>query len=198
MFTLPERKEQILELERWAERSFEKLQSELERAKQPAFDRFLNSLGIRHVGEQTARDLADAFEDLDALSKADEEALIEVDGIGPEVAKSIQAFFSLEGNQRFLAALREAGMRPQPVQSAQTGGPLAGRIFCFTGSLQQVSRDEARRLAKEHGAETSSSVTKKVTDVVIGEKAGTKAEKARDLGLSLHSESEFLELVGRA
>lgn len=198
VFTLPEKRDRILELERWGERSCEKLESELERAKRPTFDRFLNSLGIRHVGEQTARDLADAFESIEALAATDEDSLIEVDGIGPEVAKSIQAFFSLEGNQRFLRALHAAGMRPRPTVDIPSDGPLTGRVFCFTGSLQQVSRDEARTLAKEHGAETTSSVTKKVTDVVIGEKAGSKADKARKLGLTLHSESEFLELVGRA
>lgn len=196
VFTLPEKRDEILELERWGERSFLKLESELERAKQPAFDRFINSLGIRHVGEQTARDLADAFEDIDALSSTDEDSLIEVDGVGPEVAKSIQAFFSLDGNQRFLRALKDAGMKPRAVASTPSGGPLSGKVFCFTGSLQQVTRDEAQALAKGQGAETSSSVTKKVTDVVIGEKAGTKAEKARKLGLTLHSEAEFLAMVG--
>lgn len=197
VFALPEHKDEILALERWAERSYEKLTSELERAAQPSFDRFLYGLGIRHVGEQTARDLADAFENLDQLSSADEDALIEVDGVGPEVAKSIHAFFALPANLRFFEAIEAKGVAPRPVAHQKPAGPLAGRVFCFTGSFQHLSRDEARALATDHGAKTTTSITKKVTDVVIGEKAGSKADKARDLGLTVHSESEFLELVAK-
>lgn len=196
VFVLPTKKDEILALERWAERSFDKLVQEIEKAKQPELDRFLISLGIRHVGEQTARDLAEAFEDLDSLSNADEEALVEVEGVGPEVAKSILAFFAVPANVRFLEQAREAGLQVQAAAPKTDQGPLIGRVFCFTGSLEQISRDEAKAMVEARGGKSVASVTKKVTDVVVGEKAGSKAEKARKMGLPCLSETEFLELVG--
>ena len=168
------------------------------------------------MGEQTARDLADQVEDLDEVVEASEERLQQVDGIGPEVAKSIVRFFQVAGNQRFLAAARKAGVEIKAHKKGE--GPLAGRVFCFTGGLQSMSRDEARAkveargattassitrdqakaMAEAKGARTSSSVSTKVTDVVLGEGAGSKAEKAKKLNLNIIDEGAFLALVGKA
>lgn len=197
VFTLPERRDEILALERWGEKSYEKLAAEVEKAKHPTLDRFLYALGIRHVGEQTARDLAAAFGTLEAVMAADEEQLTRVEGIGPEVARSVRRFFEEPDNLRFLRKAREAGLEVRPMPPSEQG-PLAGRIFCFTGTLEAMSRDEARALVESRGGKTSSSVTKKVTDVVVGAEPGSKADKARRLGIPILTEREFLELVGRA
>jgi DNA ligase (NAD+) len=195
VFALPGKREAILELDRWGERSFDKLAEEIEKAENPTLERFLYALGIRHVGEQTARDLAEAFPDLDALAAADEETLTQVDGVGPEVAKSIRAFFAVPANVRFLAAAKDAGLRVQTRESKPREGPLAGRVFCFTGGLATLSRDQARALVEARGGAFASSLTKQVTDVVLGEKAGSKAERARKMQLRIWTEPEFLELV---
>jgi DNA ligase (NAD+) len=198
VFRLPERREEIVGLERWGERSFEKLAAHIEGAKHPPLARFLHALGIRHVGEQTAKDLAAAFEDLDAVAAADEAALCEVDGVGAEVAASIRRFFSLPENQRFLEATAAAGVRI--ARSERAAGPLTGRVFCFTGGLGAMSRDDAKLRVEALGAKTSASVTKAVTDVVAGAKAGSKLDKARKLELRILSEEEFgalLDELGR-
>ena len=195
IFTLPDRKDAILELERWGERSYDKMVEEIEKAKHPIFSRFLYALGIRHVGETTAKDLASVFETLEDLEVADEEQLQQVDGVGEEVAKSITKFFALEGNKRFFNSARDAGL--QILRQKQQDGPLSGRTFCFTGGLNAISRDEAHALVESLGAKTSKSVTKKISDVVAGEKSGSKAEKAKKLELNIMTEDDFLKLVGR-
>ncbi|MHC4515407.1 MAG: BRCT domain-containing protein [Planctomycetota bacterium] len=116
--------------------------------------------------------------------------------MGPEVARSIVRFFEVAGNRRFVDAAKKAGLKIKVKERQQ--GPLAGRVFCFTGGLSSVTRDQAKALAEAQGANTSSSISKKVTDVVLGEAAGTKAEKAKKLGLNMMDEAEFLALVGKA
>ncbi|MFO1054273.1 MAG: NAD-dependent DNA ligase LigA [Planctomycetota bacterium] len=194
VFHLPERREQFVELDGFGERSHDKLSEAIEGAKHPTLARFLHALGIRQVGEQTAKDLATAFGDVDALAEATEEQLERVHGVGPEVAASVVRFFSLDGNRRFLAALREAGVEAQ--RNTAVGGPLKGRVFCFTGGLTSMSRDEAREHVEKLGGSTSSSITKTVTDVVAGEKAGSKLDKARKLELRILDEDGFRALVG--
>jgi DNA ligase (NAD+) len=195
VFLLPAQRERILALDRWAERSFDKLAAEIEKGKTPALARFVYALGIRHVGEQTARDLAAAFGDLDSLRSADEAKLLEVNGVGVEVARAIRAFFALPTTERFLAHARAAGVRVQPHAEGGALGPLAGRVFVFTGGLESLSRDEAKERVEALGARTSGSVTKKVTDVVLGDSPGSKADKARELGIAVLTETEFLRLL---
>lgn len=196
LWQLPARRDAIEALEGWGARSFEKLAEQIQQAKTPTLDRFINSLGIRHVGEQTARDLAAHFGTFDALQQASEEELVEVDGVGLEVAKAIRGFFTQPGNLAFLEACRGAGVDVQAV--AVAAGDLEGRTFCFTGGMDAMGRDEARELVEARGAKTSASVTKKVTDVVAGPGAGSKLEKARKLGCNILDEAAFLALVGRA
>ncbi|MHC5063424.1 MAG: NAD-dependent DNA ligase LigA [Planctomycetota bacterium] len=195
VFTLADKREKILDLERWAERSYENLVSEIEKAKQPELARFLYGLGIRHVGEQTAKDLSEALGSLEAIRGAGPEQLIEVEGIGEEVARSIRSFFDRKQTDRFLDRIHAAGMRVKSASSSSKAGPLLGRTFCFTGGMNNMSRDEAKLLVEGLGAKTSNSITKKVTDVIAGTKAGSKLDKAKKLELQILSEEEFLELV---
>ncbi len=195
VFTLGARKDEVLTLERWGEKSFSNLAAQIERAKKPALARFLHGIGIRHVGEQTAKDLATFFGSLDRLAAASKEQLMEVDGVGEEVAASIVHFFASPQNQRTLQLLAASGVEPQS-QSGVEQGPLAGRTFVFTGGLQTMTRDEAKELAEKLGAKTAGSVSKKVTDVVAGTDAGSKLEKAQALGLRILDEEAFRTLVG--
>lgn len=193
VFTLADKKDALLELERWGERSTQNLLDNIERSKKPTLARFLNGIGIRHVGEQTAKDLARNFGSLERLRDASPEQLKAVDGVGEEVQKAILEFFESPKNRTTLAALAAAGVEPE--ESAPTAGPLDGRVFVFTGSLETMTRDDAREKAEALGARTAAGISKKVTDVVAGADAGSKLEKARKLGLRILDEAEFSSLV---
>jgi len=197
VFTLPDKREEILALERWGPQSFANLATEVERAKAPELAKFLYALGIRHVGEKVAVDLAEAFGSLEALAAAGAEQLMEVDGIGPRVAAEVESFFALPANQRFLTALAAAGVTVRAAEHKDAGQdlPLEGRVFVFTGGLDSMTRDQARGRVEELGATTASGISKRVTDVVAGPGAGSKLEKAEKLGLTILSEDEFLALL---
>jgi len=181
-------------LERMAEKSARNLAEALERSKRRPLDRFLNGLGIRHVGARMAEILAERFGTLAALRAATEEELLDIDEVGPEVAASVRAFFARPEVREVLARLGRAGVEPQPLRRTQ-GGPLAGEVVVFTGTLTQLTRDAAKARAAAAGASVGSSVTKKTTIVVAGEKAGSKLKKAHELGLRVLTEEEFLELT---
>jgi DNA ligase (NAD+) len=193
VFTLPSRKKEVLALERWGEQSFDNLVREIERAKKPELAKFLYSLGIRHVGEKTAFDLAERFKSLENLRRASEAVLSEVEGVGPIVAHSVFQFFRLPSNQKFLEALKENGV--EILSTRKHEGPLEGRVFLFTGGLESMSRDQARDRIEQLGGESSTSVTRRVTDVVVGKSSGSKRRKAEEMGLRILSEQEFLALL---
>jgi DNA ligase (NAD+) len=195
VFLLQQRRAEILALDRWGEKSFDKLAQELERAKQPTLARFVYALGIRHVGEQTAEDLAAHFGSIERLESASEEELCEVDGVGPQVAASIRRFFSTPGNRRFLDTARAAGVAVAASPRRVASGPLAGMVFCFTGGLSSWSRDDARRAVEAKGASTVPSLSSKVTHVVAGTGAGTKLAKAKDLGVVILDEEQFRAML---
>jgi DNA ligase (NAD+) len=186
--------EQLADLERMAEKSARNLVGALEKSKKQPLHRFLNALGIRHVGERIAEILAQRYRSLDALIAADEEDLVAVDEIGVEVAASIRSFFARDEVQRTLKRLAGAGFDPQPVAAVE-GGPLEGQVVVFTGTLTTMSRDEAKATAAAAGATVGSSVTKKTTLVVVGEKAGSKRKKAEELGIPVLTEEEFAQKI---
>jgi DNA ligase (NAD+) len=194
VFALADKKAQLLELDRWGEKSTQNLLLRIEACKTPTLARFLHGIGIRHVGETTAKDLASHFGSLDALAAANAEALMAVDGVGEEVAAAVVEFFASAKNRATLAALAAAGVRP-PAQAATGGGPLAGRVFVFTGGLTTMSRDDAKAKVEALGARTAGSVGKKVTDVVAGTDAGSKLAKAQELGLNVLDEAQFQALL---
>jgi len=197
VFTLAAKQDHLLELERWGERSTQNLLDNIERCKNPTLARFLNGIGIRHVGEQTAKDLAAHFGALATLRDATPELLTAVDGVGPEVQKAIVDFFASPQNQTTLHALAAAGVEPQ-VSEPTAAGPFDGRVFVFTGGLSSMTRDDAKAKVEALGARTTNGISKKVTDVVAGTDAGSKLEKAKKLQLRIHTEDEFATLLEEA
>jgi DNA ligase (NAD+) len=194
VFTLAPKQAQLLELERWGARSTQNLLAQIERSKTPTLARFLNGIGIRHVGESTAKDLAHHFGSIERLQSATVEQLMAVDGVGEEVAAAVTEFFASARNQATLQSLAAAGVKP--LESAGVPeGPLVGRVFVFTGGLTTMSRDEAKEKVESLGASTVGSISKKVTDVVAGEDAGSKLEKATKLGLRILDEAAFQALL---
>lgn len=159
--------------------------------------RLISALGIRHVGEQTARMLAAHFHDMDALAATDTQRLLELPDVGPEVASSIRSFFESPANQHMLAGLREAGLWPvaAPEPAAAGGeGPLQGKKILFTGTLS-MPRGKAKQLAEAAGAVVLGSVSKKLDILVVGEDPGSKLEKAQSLGIAVLDEAAFLGLL---
>jgi DNA ligase (NAD+) len=180
-------------LERMGAKSAENLLEQIDKSRAQTLDRFVNALGIRHVGNSTATALAEHFRDIDAFLAANQEALLEIRDIGPEVALSIVEFLSEPRNREQITALREAGVRPR--WERVDGGPLAGKRFVFTGSLPGISRQEAQRLVELAGGKAASGISQNVDYVVVGDKAGSKIKKARELGLEVITEEAFLALV---
>ena len=187
--------EQLVELERMGEKSATNLVAALAASRTRPLHRFLNGLGVRHVGERISEVLAHNFESIDALREATEEDLLAVDEVGPEVAQSIHGFFDRPQNIAVLDRLRAAGIDPSPPERID-GGALAGEVVVLTGTLATMTRDEAKAKLQRLGASVGSSVTKKTTLVVAGEKAGTKRKKAEALGIRVLDEEGFLGLVG--
>jgi DNA ligase (NAD+) len=185
-------------LERMADKSASNIVAALEKAKHSTLERFIYALGIRHVGETTARDLARHFGTLDALMHADEATLLEVADIGPVVAESIAHFFAERHNVEVIHALRRAGVTwPEGKPRAQRpAGPFAGKTLVLTGTLPTLTRDEARALIEGAGGKVSGSVSKKTDYLLAGAEAGSKLERARELGVRIIEEDEFRRMLG--
>jgi DNA ligase (NAD+) len=188
-------KEQLIALERMAEKSAQNIIDAIEASKTKPLSKFLYALGIRHVGETTAEDLARSFSRLDDYFSLPEADLMEVQGIGPEVAASVHQFFRNKKNKESIDRLKKAGVKVIEPQ-AKERGKLAGKVFVFTGALQTFGRDEARNLVESMGGTTASSVSKKVDFVVVGEDPGSKLDKAKELGIKILTEQEFEKMVG--
>lgn len=188
------KKEDLLKLDRFAEVSASKLTSAIQAKKNPPLSRFLYGLGIRHVGAQTAIDLANYFKKLDSIGTASLEQLREVEGIGDIVADAIYVWFDDEDNQALLAKFRRLGVWPADVK--QTGGKLAGKKFVITGTLESMSRDEAADRIRRQGGTFQTSTGKDTNYLVTGKNVGeSKLEKARRYGTRIINEKEFLDLL---
>ncbi|MCL7416430.1 MAG: NAD-dependent DNA ligase LigA [Halalkalicoccus sp.] len=189
-------REDLVELDGWGEKSAENLRSELEESKSPPLFAFLGAIGIPHVGRATARELADAFDDLDGLMEASEDELQAVDEIGEVVAGEIREFFDSEGNRRVIEELRGAGVSPESVER-ETGDALSGLTFVFTGSLPDRTRSEAEELIERAGGSVTGSVSGNTDYLVVGESPGaTKREDAAENDVSELTPEEFEALVG--
>lgn len=188
-------KEQLLKLERFADVSASKLVDAIAAKKHVPLARFIYGLGIRHVGAQTAVDLANHFKNLDNLGRATYQELKEVNGIGEIVAESILGWFVDDDNQELLAKFRRLGVWPENVK--HVGGPLSGKSFVITGTLESMGREVAAEKIRALGGTFQSSVTKGTTYLVMGTKAGeSKANKARTLGTEVIDEETLLEMLG--
>ncbi len=187
----------LANLERMAEKSAANVLAAIDKARHTTLERLIFALGIRHVGESTARDLAAHFGSLDRLMAADEAQLLEVPDVGPVVAASIVRFFAEPHNREAIEQLRAAGVtwqegRPQRMRSL---GALAGKTVVLTGTLPTLSRDEASELIRAAGGRTATSVSKKTDLVVAGEEAGSKLERARELGVPVIDEAELRRML---
>ena len=191
--------EQLEQLPGFKDKRISGLLGAIEGSKDRPIWRLLVGLNIPHVGSTIAQLLARAFRSVDAIAAATEEEIDDVEGIGPEIARSVRAWFADEDNRKLLVKLRKAGLRTEDDAPAEPEGEqtLAGLTIVLTGGLAQLSRDEATAAAEAAGAKVASSVSKKTSFVVVGENAGSKAAKAEELGVEMIDEREFLERLGR-
>jgi DNA ligase (NAD+) len=191
------RSDDLVELERLGPKSSRNLLDEIAASKGRGLARLLYALGIRHVGERLAQTLAARFGSLAALEAAGPDDLVQAEDVGPKVAESILFFFARPENRELVRRLREAGVEDRAARTAGGPRPLAGEVYVITGTLTAMTRDEARELLEGLGAEVGSSVTRKTTGLVVGEAPGSKLDRARELGVRVIEEREFLKLVGR-
>jgi len=187
-------REDFMRFERMGEKLASNLLAAIEKSKHQDLWRFIFGLGIRHVGERTAKALAHAFGSLEQIERASLEELTSIRDIGSTVAESIRTFFDNQDNIAVIRRMLAAGVTPT-VQAKKVGGRFTGTSFVFTGSLTRFTRDEARQLVENEGGSAVGSVSKKTGYVVAGEEAGSKLDKARELGITVLSEAEFLELL---
>jgi DNA ligase (NAD+) len=187
--------EEVANLERMAEKSAQNLLDEIAASKKNPLSRLIYALGILYVGERTGQLLAEHFSSVEDLAKATQEELENVPEVGPKVSTSITDFFSEAANQKLIKKLREAGVRPTAEKREVKSQKFAGKSFVFTGGLANRSREEAGEIVQQHGGKVSGSVSKKTDYVVVGTDPGSKRDKAKELGLTILSESEFEKLL---
>ena len=187
-------KKDLLELDGFAEKSADNLVKAIEASKKAPLDRFLYGLGIGNVGQHVAHVLASHFGSLDRMLDAREDELLSVHEIGEEVARSVVDYFADEKNRRVIEDMQRNGL-DLVWEASRKEKTLSGTRVVFTGTLSKLQRDEAKRMVEERGGRVTSSVSRNTSFVVVGEDAGSKAEKARELGVKVVSEDEFLALV---
>jgi len=185
----------LLSLDNIKEKSAANLLAAIESSKTPSLARFLYALGIRHVGEFTAALLAEQFKDIQALAKARQEDLSVIDGIGPQIAESVFSYFADPQNGALIDRLLAAGVRPAVTRLKPADSPVAGKTFVLTGSLSSVNRSEVKETITQKGGKVGSSVSRNTDYLVLGESPGSKLQKARELGISILDEQQFLDLL---
>lgn len=199
IYRLKDRQEELLGLERMGKKSVENLLKGIEESKSRDLWRLLVGLNIPHVGAGNAQVLENEFGTLDEIMKQSEEDLIAVEEIGPIIAKSIDSFFHSETGKNLVEELRGFGLNfgtpPEKKPQAEASGVLEGKTVVVTGTLENLSRDDAKDLIRRHGGKAAGSVSKKTDYVVAGEKAGSKLTKAQDLGVPVLTEDEFLAML---
>ena len=187
-------KKDLLNLERFADKSAQNILDEIENSKKLPLERVIYGLGIRMVGERTAQFLAEHFGSMDAIEKASAEELQNVGEVGPKIAESIAEFFSIAANRKLIERLRATGLTLEG-KKKERGTKLAGKTFVLTGTLAHYSRDEAKKLIEYAGGKVTGSVSKKTDYVVAGTDAGSKLDKAKELGVAVIDEKEMQELL---
>jgi DNA ligase (NAD+) len=188
-------KADLLSLERMGDKSAQNILDEIESSKKLPLERLIYGLGIRMVGERTAQFLAEHFGSMEALESAGAEELQDVNEVGPRIAESIVEFFSIAANRKLVERLRDAGLTLTG-QKKQRGTKLAGKTFVLTGTLAHFTRDEAKKMIEDAGGKVTGSVSKKTDYVVAGADAGSKLDKAKELGVKVIDEKEMESIVG--
>jgi DNA ligase (NAD+) len=185
----------MLSLDRIGEKSAQNILEGIEASKKLPLERLIMGLGIRFVGERTAELLADHFGNLDAIRDAKLEELEEVHEIGPRIALAIHEFFQEKKNRELLDRLRAAGLQFKK-ERKKRGTALSGKTFVLTGTLPTLKRDDAKKRIEDAGGKVAGSVSKKTDYVVAGDDAGTKLDKAKELGVAVIGEEDMLRLIG--
>jgi len=188
-------REKLVALKGFGEKKAEKLFAELEKSKDCELDAFLFAIGIPNIGKKTAYDLMAHFGTLEALMGASEQELVDIEDVGGIVAASITEYFADEENRRFVNRLLEAGVRPQMHAQQDAGTLFEGMTFVLTGTLPTLSRAQAQEMIRKNGGKTTGSVSKKTSIVLAGESAGSKLDKARELGVRIIDEAQFLQMI---
>ncbi len=189
-------KEQLAELEGLGEKSAENILASIEKSKSRGLAPLICALGIRHIGEKAAQNLALHFKTMSALMSADRDSLCDIDDIGPESADSVIGYFAKPANREIIRRLEEAGVRTEATDS-RLSTVLEGKTIVVTGTLSSLRRDEAEELIRRHGGKAASSVSKKTSYVLAGDAAGSKLTKAQSLGIPVLSEDEFINLISK-
>jgi DNA ligase (NAD+) len=188
--------DQLLELDRMGEKSAEKVLRNIDASRKQPLPRVLNGLGIPFVGERTAQILAETFGSLDAIAEADEQQLQEAEEVGPKVSESIRQFFHERRNRELVERLRKAGLTfEHAIKKKKTAGPLAGKVFVLTGTLPNITREDAKARIEAAGGKVTGSVSKKTDYVVAGADPGSKLDKANSLAVPVIGEPELLVLL---
>lgn len=187
--------EKLLSLDRFGKKSAANLLAALEKSKETTLARFIYALGIRHVGESTARDLASHFRNLDKLMQADADALLQVNDVGEVIAQSIIHFFEESHNREVIGELLAEGVHWPTPEAVAVNEKVSGKTFVLTGTLPNMGREEAKALLLAQGAKVASSVSKKTDYVVAGAEAGSKLEKAQALGVTIIDKAQMLKLL---
>jgi DNA ligase (NAD+) len=197
IYSLKDKREHLLQLEGFGEKKVDNLLKAIEASKQQPLERLVTALGIRGVGNIVAKTLVEHFPSLDALAAATEEELQRVEGIGPEIARSVVDWFARPRHQEVLRKLRAAGVRTEaaPRAVAEGAAPLRGLTFVITGTLPTLSRDQARALIEAAGGKVTDSVSRKTDYLVLGENPGSKLEKARELGIKIIDEATLRQMI---
>jgi DNA ligase (NAD+) len=195
LYDLKNKKDQLLKVERMAEKSVSNMLNAIEKSKDTPLPRVIFALGIRHVGEEMAQILAQNLGSIDKLANASREELMSITTVGPKIADSIVTFFKQKENQKIIERLRKAGVKLEEKVIKAEELPLTGLEFVITGRLEAFSRQEAEARIKALGGSTGSSVTKKTTYLVVGADPGSKLAKAQGLGTKLLTEEELLRLL---
>ena len=188
-------REKLVALKGFGEKKADKLFAELEKSKDCELDAFLFAIGIPNIGKKTAYDLMAHFGTLEALMGATEQELVDIEDVGEIVASSITEYFADEENRRFVNRLMEAGVHPQMHMQEDAGTLFEGLTFVLTGTLPTLSRAQAQEMIRKNGGKATGSVSKKTSIVLAGESAGSKLDKARELGVTIIDEAQFLSMI---